>query len=349
MIHVNKYISIDNALAAQDALSPNVAFVAGATNIDHLVYTDIGKNKKIQFKQNAGFVYGEEMSSGPAANEIWYTTTDGQSIEISMAGISSNVYASGKGIITFEENVTQITDDAFSACPTLKTVALPEGLTYIGNNAFYDCSQLTTINMPSTVTSLGILPFEGCTCLPVVNHVFYAGDVAVGVDDKGYSTYTLKDNTRLIASAFVSCLSLTSLTFPSSLERICAGSFFGCSSLESITLPDSVKSIGEEAFYECAALTSVNLGNSLQQIDFQVFGCCTALSSLTFPASMTSIGASPFTSCSLALTCLATTPPELQAALIEGVTAIYVPSQSVDAYKAADNWSDTAVLIQAIP
>ena len=97
--------------------------------------------------------------------------------------------------------------------------------------------------------------------------------------------------------AFGGCRSLTSLTFPSSLQSIGYGAFWGCESLTSLTFPSSLQSIGIGAFLCCKSLTSLTFPSSLQSIGYSAFLCCKSLTSLTFPSSLQSIGDGAFTGC----------------------------------------------------
>ncbi|MBP5455571.1 MAG: leucine-rich repeat domain-containing protein [Paludibacteraceae bacterium] len=100
--------------------------------------------------------------------------------------------------------------------------------------------------------------------------------------------------------------------------------------LISITIPDSVTSIGVAAFID------------------------TFLTSITIPNSVTSIGDGAFESNALlaSVTVEATTPPTLDVYAFESNASgrkIYVPADSVAAYKAASGWSTYANDIEAIP
>lgn len=78
-------------------------------------------------------------------NEIWYTSSDGYKITpVSSANfganIISNIYTNGKGIITFDNEVTTI-DNAFGGRSKLTNIIIPSSVTSIGFQAFYNCIQ----------------------------------------------------------------------------------------------------------------------------------------------------------------------------------------------------------------
>lgn len=103
-------------------------------------------------------------------------------------------------------------------------------------------------------------------------------------------------------------------------------------SITKVTAEDleGVTSIGEYAFYRCSNLTSITIPDSLTSIGIGAFDTCTRLISVTIKA---------------------TTPPVLIAAGAFNNTnncPIYVPAESVEAYKTATNWSSLADRIMAI-
>ena len=154
--------------------------------------------------------------------------------------------------------------------------------------------------------------------------------------------------------AFDHCRSLTSVTIPNSVTSIGSSAFSNCTSLASITIPNSVTSIGSSAFYYCTSLTSITIPNSVTNIGSTAFINCTSLTSITIPNSVTNIGDSAFQNCTslTSVTVEATNPPTLGNNVFYNTNAnlvIYVPAGSVDAYKAANNWSNYESKIQAIP
>ena len=112
-------------------------------------------------------------------------------------------------------------------------------------------------------------------------------------------------------------------------------------------------SIAQLVFDSCTSLTSVNIPNSVTTIGDNAFRGCNGLTSVTIPNSVTVIGNYAFSGCRglTSVTIQATIPPTLGGTSVFNNTnncPIYVPAESVDAYKTATNWSSLADRIQAI-
>ena len=136
--------------------------------------------------------------------------------------------------------------------------------------------------------------------------------------------------TSIGRNAFASCLSLTKIGIPNSVTSIGIQAFIACIALETMTIPDSVTSISGSAFLNCSGLTSVTIGSGIASIGGGAFHYCKNLSSITIEA---------------------TTPPTLGSNAFGATSSnlrIYVPSESVEAYKSASGWSNYASRIQAI-
>ena len=155
-------------------------------------------------------------------------------------------------------------------------------------------------------------------------------------------------------NAFSSCRSLTSIVIPNSVTSIGGAAFRYCSSLTSVVIPSGVTSIANNAFYNCTSLTSIDIPNSVTSISNSAFQGCSGLTSCTIGSGVTTIGNYAFRDCSslTSITVEATTPPTLSNVNAFNNTnncIIYVPSSSVDTYKAANRWSSLSSRIQAIP
>ncbi len=94
-------------------------------------------------------------------NEIWYTTTDKCKISFSsLDDVASHTYVNGKGVIKFNNSVTEIGGYAFWDCRSLTSITIPATVTQIGDNVFAGGSPWLSITCLSTTppqaTTLGI-------------------------------------------------------------------------------------------------------------------------------------------------------------------------------------------------
>ena len=117
-------------------------------------------------------------------------------------------------------------------------------------------------------------------------------------------------------------------TIPNSVTGIGDYAFYRCDSLKHMTVPNGVTTINNGAFSECSSLSSIKLPESLTQLTQQwIFSECKNLKEVFF---------------------FAKTPPQIAYGMFRGITpTIYVPKESLDAYKKALYWQDFD--IQAIP
>jgi len=132
-----------------------------------------------------------------------------------------------------------------------------------------------------------------------------------------------------------------------------SGNFRFINTLTSVVIPNGVTSISDSAFYSCRSLASITIPDSVTSIEADAFAQCNGFTSITIPNSVTSIGERAFNGGGYqSITVLATTPPTLGNNAFYanyGNFKIYVPAESVEAYKAATIWSTYANKIEAIP
>ena len=227
--------------------------------------------------------------------------------------------------------LTRISSYAFNACYSLQGINIPEGVTSIGSNAFQDCGSLQSITIPESVTSIGASAFQGCS-----NAVF-----SVNVN-----------NFAPTASVFMGCRRLTgNINIIADEIPHDAFAFTGITSLF-CKANKTTRTTGGGAFYGCEELTRVEL-TDIKEIGSFTFNACTALSLAIIGDTVTKIGASAFLNCATLarLVVKAATPPTLASDTLKGcnkLTAIYVPDEAVEAYKAATNWISYADKIQPL-
>lgn len=273
--------------------------------------------------------------SASAYTEIWqkgirYTLgNDGTAAVSGIYGITAAIIPEKVTYDGMEYAVTSIEEYALSFCTSLVSVVIPCSVTSIGDGTFGNCTGLVSVDIPNSVTSIGDYAFMGCESLASIvipNSVTYIGDYA-----------------------FMGCESLASIAIPCSVTDIGRYAFCECSNLASVVIPNSVAGIGDAAFARCTRLASIVIPNSITSIEAYTFQTCTGLVSVDIPYSVTSIGKSAFSGCNSLkkLVCHATTPPvfddEFWGAFVgvdKNECTLYVPQESLDAYKSAAQWKE---------
>lgn len=144
---------------------------------------------------------------------------------------------------------------------------------------------------------------------------------------------------------------LGKITFKGKVTTVPKSAFSDCTHVKSITLPNSITSIGFWAFLECENLKTIKLPSNLKTVEGGAFCGCTSLISITIPNSVTSIGVGAFYYCSrlARVYCEAKTPPRGRDNMFYNNASgrkIYVPRNSVEAYKSADGWNEYADYIE---
>ena len=184
---------------------------------------------------------------------------------------------------------------------------------------FSNCAGLASVTIGNSVTSIENGAFSRCTGLTSI------------VVSEGNTKYDSRNNCNAIIETSTNKLifGCKNTIIPNSVTSIGDSAFINCTTgLTSITIPNSVTTIGQYAFYNCS-LTSVTIGNSVTSIGAGAFGDCNNITSITS---------------------LNTTPPTIKSYTLPTITSytIYVPTESVSAYKAAQYWSNKKSQIQAI-
>ena len=205
--------------------------------------------------------------------------------------------------VEFKGKPSEIPDNTFQGCTSLKEFPLWEGLVKIGNSAFSGCTGLTQMDFPSTLTTIGNYAFNNCSniqklTLPeglqtIGNYAFY--------NLNKVQTLTLPETLKSIGSrAFYNNTALTDVTFPTGDQLTTIGSyaFCGCSKLTKALMPDSVTSLGSYAFQSCTSLNEAHIPSGLTALNEGIFYGCSSLPAIELPPALKTIGGYVFRGCS---------------------------------------------------
>ena len=148
-------------------------------------------------------------------------------------------------------------------------------------------------------------------------------------------------------------IKLTSIKIPDNVTSFGTHVFYICPNLKTVKLPSKITSITHSMFQQCYKLLDIDIPNTVTSIAQHAFYLCYALTSITIPSGVTNISNYAFLGCShlSSVTVLAITPPTSGAQVFNGNASgrkIYVPSESLEAYKTATNWSAYASAIYPI-
>ena len=152
------------------------------------------------------------------------------------------------------DTVVAIDTDAFKACLSLKSVALPVTLTKVFSGAFYNCSNLKTVVFPQNGASNLELGYQS-----------FAFSAIEALDLTNTTIETIGNH------AFYGCKSLKTVKL-GAVATIDNFAFTSCSELTSVIHAGNLITIGERAFDGCRKLTEVRAKNSQYNLDtVQVF------------------------------------------------------------------------------
>ena len=289
----------------------------------------------------------------------------GSSYQVTDIGSQAFAYCNNLNSVSLPEGLRAIGTWAFRACTKLTSITIPSSVEKIGQEAFYHCKSLASLIIPqdSKLTTIDAYAFEDCDSLVSVfipssvekiEIMAFSGisNLSSLVVDEKNKFYDSRNNCNAIIETISNKLisGCGTTVIPEGITSIGEDAFRECSNLMSITIPQSVSEICSQAFLKCENLETVFiLGKAT--IGISAFKDCNNLTSITLPDNVTNIGNYAFKNCSslTSITSKAVTPPSIKNSdTFYGVNKsipVYVPAGSVDAYKAAEGWSDFSNII----
>lgn len=256
-------------------------------------------------------------------------------VPVGVTSISSSTLSGCDNLVSIKVDSGNQTYDSRDNCNAIietatntlvvgcKTTVIPNTVTAIGNNAFENCNYLTSITIPSSVISIGNRSFSTASLESVTfeapSHLTTIGNEAFSAFNK-LTTITIPDSVTTIGNYAFGGSALQSVTLSNNLTSIPDSCFNNCSKLKNIVIPSSVTSIGNSAFYMCSSLKNITIPSSVTTISDYAFYGCDGMERYYFRS---------------------TTPPTIGRSRVffDSGCPIYVPNDSVNAYKSAQNWS----------
>ena len=226
-------------------------------------------------------------------------------------GSVTGIYASWTSLIgsasqyvvsLYESNNTLVQQTDIVNTASLSSVLFSTGLQ---NNVSYKIRIAITLQNGTVLTSdySSLLVYNTQLTFTILSSFLYVSGFtsapsAVSVPQTVRVNQTTYNVIGIGTQAFRNCISLTSISLPTTLTTINDYAFEFCNVLTSITLPLSVTTIGKGAFKDCSALTAFTIPSLVTSISDETFkNCFGILTTITIPTAITSIGLNAFNGC----------------------------------------------------
>lgn len=262
--------------------------------------------------------------------------------------------------VSIPNSVTSIGMSVFVGCEKLADVTIPDGVTYLGNSAFEGCKSIGSIVVPGGVYTVYADTFKGC--LGLRNVTLSEGVASIGTcafqDCRNVKIDVPSSVIDISSGAFWNCsgeLEINSKIVENDYEKRNDGyaecgyeDWLLCADFSKIVLGENITKIGNYALggkdlsTDTDALKEVVINGKVTSIGDGAFENCSELTEITIPESVTSIGKVAFRNCGVkTVYCKPQTPPSCVDKVFysaPGLKKVYVPRQSVEAYKSVWNW-----------
>ena len=254
---------------------------------------------------------------------------------------------SGNGLFRSDVSVKKLTvggeavtipAESFYGCTSIEALTLGEKVRNIGKSAFYNCQSVQAISIPKGVTTIEESSFQGCAAA---------------------KTLKLPATLKLIKGyAFSDLDALSELVIPAAVDSIGTGAFCNMKTLKTLKIEDSKTTLkfangqnygahGMFSYEHQPALEEAYIGRNWTVSGNGLFRGHTALVNLTFGTKVDKIPAESFYDCNglEEIHARPITPPVCTGGNVfknvnKVTTYLYVPTASVDLYKAAPVWMD---------
>ncbi len=207
--------------------------------------------------------------------------------------------------VTFPSTLKYVGRSAFVYCTSMVTNDLPEGLEYIGSSAFSNCRKMAA-NVPASVKSIGMSAF---------NNGWAIKSVKIGNKLETWGNQAFYQN-KVLESIEIE-------PYPENVKKIPDFSFQNSGPIKEIVIPEGYTEIGGYAFSNCSSAKYIDIASTVETIDVAAFSNINAdkiVVRAAVPPTYTNQSYYLFGNKNL------------------DTVPVYVPDESIEAYKSAWMW-----------
>jgi hypothetical protein len=271
------------------------------------------------------------------------------SIPSTVNSISINAFKNCKGITDvhcYAETVPDTHFDAFDGTPTEKSTL------YVPANSVEAYRTSWPWSDFKNIVAIGSTPADDPTngsCGETVKYSYNKATHTLTVSGKGAIYDYDNGSNKAPWSSYAG--EIQKIEIESGITSIGYFAFYKCSGITSLSIPATVGYIGSSAFEGCASLASLSLNEGLLSIGGSAFEGCAGLQTLSIPSTVNSISINAFKNCKgiTDVHCYAGIVPDTHSDAFDGTptekSTLYVPSNSVDAYRTSWPWSDFKIIV----
>ena len=380
--YINKYTNIEAYNADDGKQYPNVSYLVDEDILKwekndpvHIVavYNVTSTSEATKLLQSStGITYQiiDDVKQDTVQATYTFNTLGKHTVKYKLDGTSIAVNAfygcTALTSLTIPNSVTSIGNSAFKGCGGLTSVTIGNSVTLIDSNAFSNCIALNGITIPSSVTSIGSSVFDNCSA----PYIYFKSSTPTSSFDSDNWDNIIYVNEESLEAYRTQWTSVCDRIFPYPQRTGAEIIFTAAKDANNANIFGNRKYKYFENVYVNEVLQPSSSSLTFKTNDtircslydermipkyFNSYEYSDGfMKNIILPSTIEIIDGETlyYTSNMISVTILATTPPTLANTSAFSNTnncPIYVPAESVDAYKTATNWSNLADRIQAIP
>ena len=271
-------------------------------------------------------------------------------------------YSDKLSFIKFPKNITSIPQGMFSSCTSLENINIPNGVTMIEQAAFSNCSRLKEISLPPSLLAIGRSAFSNCDIKSITLNDNLASIYEYAFSEcKSLEQIIIPNTVSVLGGmAFMNCTSLAKVIIGNNVQGISTRTFSGCTALKDLTIGEKVSTISDYAFSDCSSLEVLDIPDSVQYLGNKSFQHCFSFKRITIGKGMKDLGGAYgfYFGHPITWTIKAEIPPRMglytiynwneDASTVPPNYVMYVPANSLEAYKSAEYWSRFSKIFRPI-